>query len=138
LKINNLNFKSMSVLFSYCLTIKQNLKWSLKYVTDKNNDSDRSHVLKRRLSCAFGGKKRSRHVYKMHRHAVEHDDGRLFITRKLRRRSLSYSRWYIDVYLHYVWHVVKMLLHASVERFNENSGCHRVVRVCSRSASIVD
>lgn len=50
----------------------------------------------------FWGKKRSQHVYKMHRRAVEHDDGRLFITRELRRRSLSYSRWYIDIYLHYI------------------------------------
>lgn len=57
LKINNLNFKSMSVSFSYCLTIKQNLKWSLKHVKDKNNDSDRSSVLKRRLSRAFEERK---------------------------------------------------------------------------------
>jgi len=105
--------KSMSLLL---VTVQQESKiWSEVWSTDENN-SDRSSVLKRRLNRAFEGKKRSWHVYKMHRRAVEHDDRRLFITREL-RRSLSYSRWYIDIYLQYVRHVGKMLLRASVETF---------------------
>lgn len=35
----------------------------------------------------FWEKKRSQHIYKMHRRAVEHDDGRLFITRELREKK---------------------------------------------------
>lgn len=52
---------------------------NLKYVTLDENNFPRFFYVKR----SFNRASRRRHVYKMH--AVEHDDGRLFITRELRK-----------------------------------------------------
>lgn len=85
---------------------------NLKYVILGENNFPRFSYVKR----SFNRASRRRHVYKMHdRHAVEHDDGRLFITRELRKRSLSYSGWYIDVYLCYMRDGEKMLLRAAID-----------------------
>lgn len=84
---------------------------NLKYVILGENNFPRFSCVKR----SFNRASRRRHVYKMHRHAVEHNDGRLFITHELRKRSLSYSAWYIDVYLCYMRDGEKMLLRAAVD-----------------------
>lgn len=54
-----------------------------------------------------------------------------YSSRELRRRSLSYSGWYIDVYLYYVRHGGKMLLRAAVGVQTRIQAATAAVRVYS-------